>query len=111
VKAAPGTSLVEVVVALTIFTVGLLGLAGVAALAQRSLRAAAALERGTDLAAEVLDSLVREPLPRAGARRLDADVAMSWTVDHEDSVVRIRAVVTAAAGVHAFTVSHGAVAR
>ena len=108
-KPASGASLVEIIVALTVFTVGLLGLAGVAALAHRSFTVAAALERGSDLAAEVLDSLQRVPQPMPGTRTAD-DVVVSWTVE-QDSVIQIHASVTSAAGVRHFSVVYGATSR
>jgi hypothetical protein len=110
VKSSSGASLVELIVALTVFTVGLLGLAGVASVVQRSFALAATLERGSDLVAEVLDSLLRVPQPVAGSRRADHEVAVSWTVE-QDSVIRIRASVTGAAGTHFFTIVHSAAPR
>ncbi|HEX6135802.1 MAG TPA: prepilin-type N-terminal cleavage/methylation domain-containing protein [Longimicrobiales bacterium] len=79
-----GFSLVELIVALTILAVTLLGLAGAAAVAHRSFLAAAAVERGTDAAALVLDSLLREPAPVSGTRS-DPRAVLRWTI-RDDSV-------------------------
>jgi prepilin-type N-terminal cleavage/methylation domain-containing protein len=79
-----GFSLVELVVAMTLLTISLVGLAGAAAVAQRSFSGAEAMEKGTDAAALVLDSLMREDTPADGARRIGA-VAARWSVV-QDSV-------------------------
>jgi prepilin-type N-terminal cleavage/methylation domain-containing protein len=79
-----GFSLVELVVAMTLLTISLVGLAGAAAVAQRSFSGAEAVEKGTDAAALVLDSLMRERAPADGARRI-GDAAARWTVV-QDSV-------------------------
>lgn len=82
-----GFSLVELVVALTVFAVGVLGLAGAAAFAQRSFTAADAVERATRAAATVLDSLLREPRIEDGERAASGTVTR-WTVT-ADSVTRV----------------------
>lgn len=83
-----GFSLVELVVALTLLTISLVGLAGAAAVAQRSFIGAEAMERGTDAAALVLDSLMREHDPQDGARRIGA-AAARWTVVHDSVATAI----------------------
>ncbi|HSJ30455.1 MAG TPA: prepilin-type N-terminal cleavage/methylation domain-containing protein [Longimicrobiales bacterium] len=79
-----GFGLVEVIVALTILSIGLLALTGAAAVAQRSFIGARALQEGTDAAAAVLDSLMREPAPVDGARRVGR-VDAQWAI-RQDSV-------------------------
>ena len=83
-----GFSLVELVVAMTLLTISLVGLAGAAAVAQRSFNGAEALERGTDAAAIVLDSLMREHAPADGARSVGA-AAARWTVVHDSVATAI----------------------
>lgn len=94
-SARAGSSLVELIVALTVFTVGLLGLAGAAALAQRSFNRAALLEHGTVLAAAVLDSLLRVPDPAAGAVR-SGPVSVTWTVASDSTMRTVRLEASAA---------------
>lgn len=79
-----GFGLVEVIVALTILSIGLLALTGAAAVAQRSFIGALALQEGTDAAAAVIDSLMREPAPVDGGRRVGRADAQ-WAI-RQDSV-------------------------
>lgn len=79
-----GFSLVELIVALTILSIGMLALTGAAAVAQRSFIGARALQEGTDAAAAVLDSLMREPSPVDGTRRVGRADAQ-WSI-RQDSV-------------------------
>lgn len=74
-----GFSLVELIVAMTIIAVGLMALAGTAAVAHRSFIVAEAVERGTAVAAVVLDSLIREPSPVSGERDFEQALAR-WSV-------------------------------
>ena len=79
-----GFGLVEVIVALTILSIGMLALTGAAAVAQRSFIGARALQEGTDAAAAVIDSLMREPAPANGTRQIGR-VDAQWTIQ-QDSV-------------------------
>jgi prepilin-type N-terminal cleavage/methylation domain-containing protein len=81
---AAGFGLVELIVALTILSIGMLALTGAASVAQRSFIGARALQEGTDAAAAVLDSLMREPSPVAGTRRVGRADAQ-WSIG-QDSV-------------------------
>jgi prepilin-type N-terminal cleavage/methylation domain-containing protein len=81
-----GFSLVELLVALTVFAVGVLGLAGAATFAQRSFATAAAVERAARIAAAVLDSLVHDPGATSGEHAMSGALAR-WTVI-EDSLTR-----------------------
>jgi Tfp pilus assembly protein PilV len=74
-----GSSLVEVIVALTVLTCGVLGLVGAAAVAQRAFAAAAATENAARLAASIVDSLLAEPAPAAG-ERVTRGVHAAWTI-------------------------------
>lgn len=86
-RGTDGFSLIELIVALTVFAVGILGLAGAATLAQRSFASADAVERASRTAAAVLDSLVREPDVSAGERAVPGSVTR-WTVA-DDSTTRV----------------------
>lgn len=92
-----GFGLVELVVALMLLATGLLALTGAAAVAQRSLTTARALEEGTDAAAAVLDSLLREPGPASGERTLGR-TRTRWSVDADSVAVTIRLSATVATG-------------
>lgn len=92
-----GFSLVELVVAMTILTISLVGLAGAAAVAHRSFTGAEALEHGTDAAAFVLDSLMREPAPTHGERRFGSATA-TWTVVADSTSTGIALTVRIAEG-------------
>jgi prepilin-type N-terminal cleavage/methylation domain-containing protein len=83
-----GFSLVELVVAMTLLTISLVGLAGAAAVAQRTFSGTEAMEMGTDAAALVLDSLMREHAPADGARRIGA-AAARWSVVHDSVATAI----------------------
>lgn len=89
--------LVELVVALLLLAIGLLALTGAAAVAQRSLTTARALEEGAEVAAAVLDSLLREPSPLPGERTLGRTTAQ-WSVDADSVAVTIRLTATVATG-------------
>lgn len=78
-----GFGLVELIVALSILSIGLLALTGTAAVTQRSLIGARAMEEGTDVAALLLDSLMRVPAPATGQRIVGRSTA-DWVV-HDDS--------------------------
>ena len=79
--------LIELIVAMTILSVGVLGLAGAATFAQRSFASAEAIELGAEAAAEVIDSLLREPRPVTGARQIGI-AHVSWTVRSEPGITR-----------------------
>lgn len=64
----PGLTLVEAIVALTLFALGLLGAAATQSLAARLLREAEARAGALTLAEAVLDSLLAVPTPTAGER-------------------------------------------
>lgn len=94
-----GFGLVEVIVALTILSIGLLALTGAAAVAQRSFIGARALQEGTDAAAAVLDSLMREPSPANGARRVGrADT--QWAIRQDSVATNILLTVLVSDGAH-----------
>jgi prepilin-type N-terminal cleavage/methylation domain-containing protein len=88
-----GFGLIELIVALMILSVGLLALTGAAAVAQRSLVGAQALEEGVDAAALVLDSLMRDPAPAAGARWAGR-TRVQWSVEPDSIADMIRLTVT-----------------
>jgi prepilin-type N-terminal cleavage/methylation domain-containing protein len=79
VRAPPGFSLVELIVALTLLAVVMIALAGSALVAQRSFVEAGATERAVSAAAAVLDSLLRVPAPESAARRIDG-IVLEWDV-------------------------------
>ena len=83
-----GFGLVEVIVALTILSIGILALTGAASVAQRSFSDARALQEGTDAAAAVIDSLMREPSPIDGARRIGR-AAAQWTIQPDSVATNI----------------------
>lgn len=87
-SARQGFSLIELIVALTVFAVGILGLAGAAAFAQRSFAAADAVERSTRVAAAVIDSLLREPDIEDGERATSGTI-LRWTVATDSATVVI----------------------
>jgi Tfp pilus assembly protein PilV len=106
-----GLGLVELIVALTLFTVALLGLAGVAAVAQSSLADAASIERAADSAAAVIDSLLRVRDPVAGERTTGA-ARVRWSITHDSTARVIVTHVTVERGnamrTYDFTTVHGA---
>ncbi|HEX6308347.1 MAG TPA: prepilin-type N-terminal cleavage/methylation domain-containing protein [Longimicrobiales bacterium] len=106
-----GFTLVELIVGLTILSITLLGLAGAAAVAHRSFRGAAAVGRGTDAAALVLDSLLREANPMDGQRQ-EARATLRWTVRGDSTGTHIDLVVDVPDGARvrtlAFAVLHHA---
>jgi prepilin-type N-terminal cleavage/methylation domain-containing protein len=97
--ARSGFSMVELVVALTLFSVGILGLASAAVLAQRQLAAADAIERSARAAAAVLDSLVLEP-SLADGRSSQHGATVRWTVAVDSFLTTIVADVEVGDGVH-----------
>mgnify|MGYP006189683301 CR=1 FL=1 len=106
-----GASLVELIVALTIFTVGLLGLAAVAAVAQRSFAAASAVERGSDVVAQITDSLLHVDAPVDG-RHQAGDVVVHWQIAQDSTATTL--FITAAAPytrVYSYRTVHSARAR
>jgi prepilin-type N-terminal cleavage/methylation domain-containing protein len=107
----PGFGLVELIVALTILSIGLLALTGAAAVAQRSFVHAHALEEGVEVAAMVLDSLMREPAPVAGEHRQGRTRAQ-WSIETDSVVTLIRLEITVQEGSReqrlAFHASHHA---
>ena len=96
-SSSSGFGLVELIVALTILSVGLLALTGAAAVAQRSFNSAQALEEGADVAAIVLDSLMREPIPAAGERTVGRTKAQ-WSVRTDSMAVSIHLSATVTIG-------------
>ncbi|MBR9989778.1 MAG: prepilin-type N-terminal cleavage/methylation domain-containing protein [Gemmatimonadetes bacterium] len=97
VRLPGGFGLVELIVALTILSFGLLALTGAAAVSQRSFMGARAMEEGTDIAALVLDSLMREPVPASGDRN-DGRSRAEWTVQEDSVSTTINLTVTVADG-------------
>jgi hypothetical protein len=77
---------------MTLLSVGVLGLAAAAALALRSLNSAAAMDRGTRAATELLDSLAHVAAPSAGERTADG-VRIRWSIEHDSVLTHLRAVV------------------
>ena len=74
-----GFSLVEVLIAMTLFGVALLGVAGTAILAGQVMRQAQARERSTLEAMQVIDSLARVQHPVSGQRSIGA-MQLRWIV-------------------------------
>ena len=106
-----GFGLVEVIVALTILSIGMLALTGAASVAQRSFIGARALQEGTDAAAVVLDSLMREPSPLPGTRRVGRADAQ-WSIGQDSVAMTIRLTIRVSDGARVrrldFHASHGA---
>lgn len=92
-----GFGLVELIVALTILSFGLLALTGAAAVAQRSFLGAQAMEDGTNTAALVIDSLMREPAPVAGERQ-EGRTRTQWVVREDSTTTTIEMTVTVSDG-------------
>jgi prepilin-type N-terminal cleavage/methylation domain-containing protein len=86
--AARGFGLVELIVALTVFSVGVLALAGAAAMAQRAFASAEAIERAAHVAAAVIDSLLRQPSPAAG-QRIQPGASARWTIVSDSVAHRV----------------------
>jgi prepilin-type N-terminal cleavage/methylation domain-containing protein len=74
-----GFSLIEVLIAMTLFGVALLGVAGSAILAGQVMNQAHARERSTMEALQVIDSLTRVREPRSGQRAVGR-MQLHWTV-------------------------------
>lgn len=110
-SARAGASLIELIVAMTVFTIGLLGLAAVAAVAQRSFTTAAAIERGADAAAYVMDSLLRVPAPASGELAF-GDIHIHWLIAYDSTAIDVR-LTAAVPGARAYTYQtvHSARAR
>jgi prepilin-type N-terminal cleavage/methylation domain-containing protein len=87
----PGFSLVELVVALTLFSVGVLGLAAAAATAQRAFAAAESTERAARAAAVVLDSLVRSAQLDGAGEQSAYGAHVRWSVATDSLLARIHA--------------------
>jgi prepilin-type N-terminal cleavage/methylation domain-containing protein len=85
----PGFSLVELVVALTLFSVGVLGLAAAAATTQRAFAAAESMERAARAAAAVLDSLVRTAQLDGAGERSAYGTHVRWNVATDSLFARI----------------------
>jgi prepilin-type N-terminal cleavage/methylation domain-containing protein len=85
---ASGFGLIELIVALTVFSVGMLALTGAATMAQRAFASAAAIERAAHLAAAVIDSLLRQPLPAGGERTQPGAIAR-WTIASDSAAYRV----------------------
>jgi Tfp pilus assembly protein PilV len=96
-RGAAGFGLVELIVALTILSFGLLALTGAAAVTQRSFMGARAMEEGTEMAALVLDSLMRAPVPTTGERSIGRTRAR-WRVQEDSATTQIHLTVSVADG-------------
>jgi prepilin-type N-terminal cleavage/methylation domain-containing protein len=81
-------SLVELVVALTIFSIGVLGLVGAATVAHGSFGSAEAVERGGRAASLVLDSLFAVPAPESGSAVV-AGTPLRWQVRDDSAAVHV----------------------
>ena len=75
-----GFSLIEVLIAMTLFGVALLGVAGSALLAGQVMREAQVRERSTIEAMQVIDSLARVQYPVSGQRSVGA-LQLRWIVN------------------------------
>ncbi len=74
-----GFSLIEVLIAMTLFSIALLGVAGSAVLAGQVMREAQARERSALEALQVIDSLARVQQPRSGQRTVGR-MHLRWIV-------------------------------
>lgn len=89
-----GFTLLEVVVALVVFSIGLLGAAGMLTASARTLSAARGLEAAGALALEVADSLASAGVNGPGMRE-DPRGSVTWTVESRGTLTRVRIVVRA----------------
>lgn len=96
-KIRPGFTIVELMVALVVFSLGVLGAAATLVHAARALHTAAAHEAAVALAANTLDSLALEPEPAAGELS-GGPWAMSWSIDDEARPTAIKLAVEYTAG-------------
>ncbi|HSJ26105.1 MAG TPA: prepilin-type N-terminal cleavage/methylation domain-containing protein [Longimicrobiales bacterium] len=87
-RARPGFSLVELIVAMVLLSVTLVALAATGMVAARSFTQAATSEAAVRAAAQVIDSLVRVPSPTAGSRTI-GHVDLMWTVAGDGAVLTI----------------------
>lgn len=88
-----GFSLIELVIAMVLTALATTVLAAATVYAQRNLNRAFQTEAAARAAATVIDSLLREPEPRTGARVMDG-VDVRWVVSGE-TLLNIRTVVRA----------------
>lgn len=84
-----GAVLLEVVVALVVFSVGLLGAAGMVTVAGRTLGVAREIEEAGALALEVADSLAFSGVGGSGDRE-DERGRVTWTVESAAATSRVR---------------------
>ncbi|MEX2282867.1 MAG: prepilin-type N-terminal cleavage/methylation domain-containing protein [Gemmatimonadota bacterium] len=79
-----GFSMIEVLIAMTLFGIALLGVAGSAILAGQVMNQAHARERSTLEALQIIDSLTRVREPSSG-QRLIGRMQLRWTVSASSS--------------------------